>query len=210
MSLDASDLVVLVLVVVATCRCTGWRYLLYPILYPWFPFINTAVSVGGNPCCQALTTNQWRSPRCAAASSGAVPCEVPRAGLLLGWQGTLAPMKWIEMGEFHKDQNWSTDGPISLKHGSDAYRPFYFWVRSWNVLFCFDACARLAYSYMAASWGGYVFVLPLGRLAERWGMITRSVFNGVLTVWFMDKHPASKIRKTSSHYAFDYILYNLM
>ena len=59
------------------------------------------ISVGGNRCCQALTTNQWRSPRCAAASSsGAVPCEVPRAGLSLGWQGTLAPMKWIEMGNF--------------------------------------------------------------------------------------------------------------
>lgn len=76
----------------------------------------------------------------------------------------------------------------------------FFWVGIWNVLLFFDACARLAYSYMAASWGGYVFVLPLGRLAERWGMITRSVFNGVLTVWFTEKHPASKIRKTSSHY----------
>ena len=136
-------------------------------LYPWFPFINTAVSVGGNPCCQALTTNQWRSPRCAAASSsGAVPCEVPRAGLSLGWQGTLAPMKWISNGEFHKDQNWTTDKPMSF-WSMDRMHIVPFGVRSWNVLFCFDACARLAYSYMAASWGGYVFVLPLGRLAER-------------------------------------------
>ena len=118
-------------------------------------FDNESVAISAMCCSFFFWCRALRSPK-----------SWPIAGLAGHLGAHEMDFKTGNFMEFHKDQNWTQINQCLWSMDRMHIVPF--WVRSWNVLFyCFDACARLAYSYMAASWGGYVFVLPLGRLAER-------------------------------------------